>query len=181
MKSSNFLIFLCLVAVGFLTACSHTKEQSQVCQELDWYEIGRQDGTKGLNLAESKKVHTFCEGSDQSLAEALYYNGYDAGAAQYCTAENGYELGRTGQKMNAICPPMIKSEFEKSYAQGARYANLTKENLEIERKLKTIEVTLQNQTLEAARLELLKNEKITLAEKKKALESELQALRESVN
>lgn len=174
MKFNSLILISVLTA--FLFGCSSSTKKAQTCQELDWYEIGRQDGTKGLDLTQHKKVRVVCIDSDQSLAEALYYNGFDSGAAQYCSPENGFELGRRGQKINDICPPMLKEAFNKKYNQGMRAATLTKQSLEIDKQLKSIQLSMDDHSVDNAKKELLAAEKIQLTEKKQAVEFELRAI-----
>ncbi|OFZ19170.1 MAG: hypothetical protein A2Z20_02280 [Bdellovibrionales bacterium RBG_16_40_8] len=95
------VLFVWLTSLLFI-ACAHTT--SNRCQELDWYEIGRQDGANGLESLARRQVKTICQNSDQSLSEALYHNGFDAGVAQFCTTKKGFELGRTGAKLVEVCP-----------------------------------------------------------------------------
>ncbi len=166
-----------LLFAFFAIACGHTDKPAANCQELDWYEIGRRDGSKGLDFAGHKEVKTVCAQSDHSTQEALYNNGFDSGIAQFCSPENAFEIGRSGQKLNNICPPMLKAAFAKRYEEGRRVEELTKMNHEIDRKLRYIDLNLSDRTVELARQELLKNEKLVLVAKKKSLESELQALR----
>src|SRR5262245_5768070 len=66
--------FVALITL-FFTACSTAPKP---CQELDWYEIGRQDGSRGISDNNRRTIGVVCPSSDESMAEALYNNGFDA-------------------------------------------------------------------------------------------------------
>lgn len=172
-RTLNIILFFGLVAL-FFTACSHPSSRS--CQELDWYELGRQDGAKGHKNNNRREIATVCPDSDHSLSEALYHNGFDAGASQYCSPENGFELGRSGRTYADICPPLLQDEFLQSYQRGRRFTEVENQKNQIESRLQTLNSRLQDKTIEIVRRGLLNGEKLELEKKKKSLESEIQAL-----
>ena len=168
--------------VLLFAACTHTQHTaSGGCQELDWYELGRQDGTQG-SQATRRSVAAVCDESDQSLSEALYNNGFDAGVSQYCAPQNGFELGRSGQPIVAgVCPNLQQEEFVQRYEQGQRFTRLEKQSQDIERRIQSLESHLSNKSVELTRRGLLNGEKIQLQEKKKMLDAELNAISQAKN
>lgn len=179
--NSTPLYLLFSVLLFTILGCTHTEKLAQSCQEIDWYEIGRQNGTKGLELANLKPVRVICKDSDQSLAEALYYNGFDAGVVQYCTPENGFELGRNNREIKNVCPVMLNAAFQKRYYQGRRFAELTRQSQELNKKMQNLETTINNHSIETAKRDLLSTEKIELSLKLKNIQDELQSLNTSIN
>lgn len=172
-------IFIGLLSI--ILGCSHTEKVAQSCQEVDWYEIGRQDGTKGLEVVSRTPVKVTCTDSDQSLAEAIYNNGFDAGVVQFCSPENGFELGKNKREIKNVCPTMLKSAFQERYNQGQRFAELTLQSQELNRKIKTLDVIINNHGLETATRDLLKSEKIEISLQLKNIQTELQTLNNFVN
>lgn len=165
--------FVALITL-FFTACSSTPKP---CQELDWYEIGRQDGARGMTDNHRRTIGVACPSSDESMAEALYNNGFDAGAAQYCTRENGFELGRMGTNVSDICPPLLKEYFTKGYAQGRRFSELQKIKSELDRRIEAIDEALDDKSVEIAKRGLASGEKIELEAKSNAISQELESLK----
>ena len=160
------------LALLFLASCAH---QPTTCQELDWYEIGRQDGSNIQNGKGRRTIAPTCEDSDTSLSEALYNNGFDSSIAQYCTPQNGYELGLTKQiSKEDLCPPLLRDEFAISYKQGLRANQIKSEQQHISNKLETLDIALGDKSIEIVKRGLLSGEKIELLEKTKALDTELE-------
>lgn len=169
------LFFLFSLIVLFFTACAH-KEQ-KICQELDWYEIGRQDGASVKENKSRRPIAAVCEDSDQSLSEALYNNGFDSSIATRCTQKNGFALGIANEPPKAnLCPPLLHDEFLASYKQGQRYREIQNEKNNIQSKISNIESALKNSSLELAKRGLMSGEKIELLEKVSKLGSELEQI-----
>ena len=161
----------------FLGGCAH-KGQRQVCQELDWYEIGRQDGAMAASEKPQRVVKAQCESSDESLAEALYNNGYDAAITESCTAQAGFDLGHSGRALVSYCPPYLRVDFEAAYGRGVRLAQIEKQHIEVSGRLLKLESLLSDKSIEVVRRGLINGEKIQLSERKQSLESEMRSLRE---
>jgi len=181
MGKRAFSIFFSLLVIGgagtLLTSCASTSPDN--CQELDWYEIGRRDANKGAK-SQRNPVKVVCESSDNSLAEALYHNGFDAGAAQFCDAKNAFQLGRQGLKdgasiANEICPVLMREEFAKQYHRGIRLSQLQETKQNLNRRLASIEASLEDTSLERVHRGLLKGEKLEIETKRKNLEAQISA------
>lgn len=126
-------------------ACS-SPEKSTVCQERDWYEIGRQRGVKGHQI-QMEEFKLSCADSDAPANQALYQNGYRAGIVEFCTQENGFELGRRGQTLNHICPTNLFSQFKSGYFKGRKARKLEKSNEKIEQEINLLFSRLQAEEL----------------------------------
>jgi Protein of unknown function (DUF2799) len=166
--------FVALITL-FFTACSSTPKP---CQELDWYEIGRQDGSRGLADNSRRTIGVACPASDESMAEALYNNGFDAGASQYCTRANGFELGRTNTIVADICPPLLKEFFAKGYAQGKRFNDLQKQKSELDRRIEALDDALEDKSIEIVKRGLASGEKIELEARARSIATEIESLEE---
>jgi len=173
-KALSATAFFGLVVL-FFTACAQTAPVA--CQEVDWYELGRQDGAKGHtgeNLKGRRQVTAVCEDSDPSLNEAFYNNGFDAGVAQYCSPQNGFELGHAGLAVADICPPLAREDFTQHVEQGRRLAQIENEKQNIDTRLlalnKQSALEKSDKSVDIARRGLLNGEKLELLQKKKLLE-----------
>jgi hypothetical protein len=171
------LIFSILAAeIGLsLLGCSHASVVAKEgCQELDWYEIGRRDGSRGLATQNQRTVKVVCEDSDPSLNEALYQNGFDSGVAQFCTASIAFEQGRQHQPNAASsCPLFFREEFSKNYERGAQFANLQQTQKEIARKIENLDQIIKDNSIDQLRREALRLEKNQLESQRRSLEAEL--------
>lgn len=109
-----------LLATGCATGMSETD-----CGRADWFAIGQQDGLVG------EARDRFGARAEQCAAYGLpadydrYFAGRDRGLDRYCTAEAGYEAGRSGQPYRGVCPPEREGAFLAEYNIGARLYQLT--------------------------------------------------------
>ena len=175
--TNKFFRALTLLAfAGFINSCASTG--NEVCQEVDWYEIGRKDGLKGLNGNGRSPVKVQCSDSDLSLSEAFYNNGFDAGVAQSCSPAYGFELGKTNRPINAsVCPPLMREPFQAAYGRGQRYSELEAISRDNRMRLGRLDQRIQDKSIDTLRRGLLKAEQLELQEKSKEIDRELASLR----
>jgi hypothetical protein len=122
------------------------------CATTDWYELGRRHGATGSPESEGKVLKMSCNSEEEKQdALALYENGRSLGIAEYCTEENGFEMGRTGQKYLGVCPMVLEETFRVGYKRGERAS-----------KLQSINEKLKKQDLGFARKGLLEGQKLQL-------------------
>ena len=129
---------LVVLIIIFLASC--TTPGPQTCQEADWYELGRQDGAKGLAMEENfhKRVK-MCPKTSQQEILTLYINGRNAGLVEYCQPENGYELGKQGSPLKEVCPTDgTKNDFKEFYRKGERVRKLKEANQDLNRRISTL-------------------------------------------
>jgi len=119
-----------------IVACS-TPPQPKICQEADWYEIGRRAGAKGQAVDQNVLERPgLCKTTSSSEKFEMYMNGRNAGLVEYCKPENGFELGRDGKKYSKVCPPGEASEkFRLYYQKGWRVRKLKEENQDLNHKI----------------------------------------------
>ena len=114
---SSFLLFFSLL-FALLSACGHFDHS---CLEVNWYEIGRQDSTRGLTIAKGlSKRREFCPFKPDSLQAKAYKNGFSAGLRDYCRFKTGYIYSLSQMESKAsVCPPDLKPAFAKGYEIGS--------------------------------------------------------------
>lgn len=130
------LLFVCtLVAIG----CSQSplSETQATCRSTDWYEKGRQDGSTGLQ-PRTENYQTSCGEDFHSEAQALYMNGFHAGLTDYCSPENGFQIGQMGGALENHCPELMKDAFKQGYVKGVESRKLKAKNQELARKIQNL-------------------------------------------
>lgn len=174
---TKVFIGLCLTAV--ISSCSSSDKKH--CQEIDWYEIGRADGLKGISNNQRRAVQPICEATDPSLTEALYHNGFDKGVAHFCGFDTGFSLGRASKPISPICPPLLQDEFDKGYRQGERFSQLERLRSEVSFRLEALNEKLEEDDIDLPAKGLIKSQKIELEKKKEEINQELSAIQKSTS
>ena len=110
-------VFLPL-SILFLSAC-HTMNVKQ-CQNADWYQIGFQEGNAEEKqiAAHQKACSRFSIFPDMPAYNRGHREGYQAFVAEYCSAANGYRIGRDGDSYREICPKSMADVFLQNYHEG---------------------------------------------------------------
>ncbi|MCB0367237.1 MAG: DUF2799 domain-containing protein [Bdellovibrionaceae bacterium] len=143
-------IFYILTAGMVLSSCvTNPPLDRQGCENADWYELGRRDGAQGLpvNVYESRRQD--CGLKSEIARENLYLNGRNAGLVDFCTSDNGFEMGRTGQIYYYVCPVDEEVEFLSRYRVGRKVYQLEKANQEISSELETLLARLRSAQISA--------------------------------
>jgi hypothetical protein len=106
------------IAMIILAGCQSATVRT-ACKQTDWYELGRRDSTVGV--AQQLGNHRAkCGKAFDSLSESLYVTGYNNGLTEYCTSENGYEIGRSGANPSVRCPAPMDETFLAGVDRGQR-------------------------------------------------------------
>jgi hypothetical protein len=151
--------FLFIFALGcVLNACASGKTERASCDQRDWFELGRNDGSRGSTNDQLNKYREDCGGAKSRPDwDRMYANGRNAGLVEYCSSANALELGKSGIPYMFVCPPTMESEFLAGYRKGQRARELELESHKLETEIDTL-----NQKLA-----------ITSGEEKVALQEEL--------
>lgn len=89
------------------------------CNETDWFEHGRRDGSAGKPLmidAHSRR----CGADFTTGAENLFIQGYNNGLSEYCTPDNGFAIGKSGGRPARICPAPLDTHFFAAVKKGVK-------------------------------------------------------------
>jgi hypothetical protein len=108
------------------------------CDNFDWYEAGRNDGSSGLAATAFQDRLTRCKGGNAQMYQLLYTNGREAGLTLYCTPTMGYEMGKASQAYENACPEHLEKKFLSGYEIGKRVRSLESENIDLEQRIETI-------------------------------------------
>lgn len=117
---------LALLALG-LAGCTTIppEERAATCAKTDWERFGENDGRLGIATSERADQFEDCQDLGQPVNLAAYQTGRATGLAEYCTVENGYQVGLEGRRYRGVCPPDLEPDFEQGYAQGRKDRPIT--------------------------------------------------------
>ena len=134
--------FSIILSFYFLTACNHLDSN---CLEVNWYELGRQDSTRGLKRKTSfAQRREICPLPSDSIYAKAYKNGFDAGLREYCSFKTGYIYSLSQMKKEiSACPEHLKLEFSKGYEIGSYMKQIQSLQNEIQEKIQSLNKKLE--------------------------------------
>lgn len=148
-------ILIC-AAAAVLSACASKKVEQQIsCGQVDWYELGRRDGAQGVPVERLEERRKTCQKETFAAEwETVYTNGRNAGLIEYCSIENGYELGRQGLAYFYVCPSTMEPEFLTGYRRGQTAHTLEVEIKKLDSRIDTMvqQLVATNSTYERNQL-----------------------------
>ena len=127
----NLSLLVAFALLG-LSGCSSMKSYQASCDQADWYELGRRDGSQGSTSDRLTQHRQPCAKQFHSDWETMYTNGRNAGLVEYCEPKNGFELGRMGIGYMYVCPSTVEPQFLNSYRKGQRAHDLELESKRID-------------------------------------------------
>lgn len=105
------------VLLSLLAGGCATLDKSE-CREADWKIIGLEDGARGRPLAYIGNHRKACAEHGVKPDLAQYQRGHARGLQQFCTAENGFSLGRVGGAHQNVCPAELRGRFVAAFETG---------------------------------------------------------------
>ncbi len=181
-------MLLCLVALGF-SGCATMNEKE--CLLADWHTIGYEDGVRGVSADVIGKHRKACADHGVAPDRNAYMAGRSEGLKQFCTSQNGFNLGERGGHYNGVCPSDLEPNFLDAYHAGHTLyelrAQLRSTNNQIsyhEHELDTLEADLERKGIELVTGNMTSEERANLlleikdmAERKGELKEEIKRLR----
>ncbi|MEP4704008.1 MAG: DUF2799 domain-containing protein [Hyphomicrobiales bacterium] len=110
-KLTAFLGFF--VGLLALSACATLNEDE--CKTVDWKQLGDIDGSQGHSSSRIAQHSKACEKHGLPVNVAAYNQGWKVAIARYCTAQNGFNLGKRGATYRGSCPSEFAATFESAY------------------------------------------------------------------
>ncbi len=145
-----------LLAALACTACATLNEHE--CRSGDWRQIGYQDGLRGYATSRLAEHQKSCAEHGLAGDANAWHLGYVEGQARYCTAENGYRLGRDGRSYADVCPPELDRGFRPAYEDGQFVGRLLTSLTSLESELDRVGALLEEDDRRgAAYLEAIRN------------------------
>lgn len=140
-------VLYALVALA-LTGCA-TLNESQ-CRSTDWYQLGSRDGSGGYGSGRLQSHREACSEFGLAPDDAAWRQGYEDGLQTYCTADNGYRVGRNAGSYGRVCPAESESEFIAAYELGRETNQVEQELAQVRQRIDVIESRLANEKLDDA-------------------------------
>jgi hypothetical protein len=172
-------IVLCILTVAALCQCAQKQMIvfEDPCAGVDVYALGRQDGAKGLPSPEHAAADELgqCVPERGSRAMRIYKTGRNSGLVEYCSRENGYNVGKSDQSYFFVCPEFMEPRFLSGYHEGVRVRRLQEERQQIASDIAELSDAIRNEP-EGSLLKQLNQKKIDELKAEKAkLSKKLQA------
>ncbi len=112
--------FVLLAGLLGLAGCAtmSVEERAAFCTNTDWQRYGVNDGRLGIPSSDRADLISDCAEIGHPLDVTAYQAGRAEGLREYCTVENGYQVGYIGQRYSQVCPPSLEADFLQGYAKG---------------------------------------------------------------
>ena len=137
---TKFKIILGVLLALMAGGCA-TLDKSE-CREADWKIIGLEDGARGRPLSYIGKHRKACAEYGVKPDLALYEHGRANGLKQFCSADNGFSLGRAGRAYNNVCPPALSGRFLAGYETGRELHALSADIGRMQKDARTMQTEL---------------------------------------
>ncbi|MBF4498437.1 DUF2799 domain-containing protein [Vibrio vulnificus] len=158
MKKTLLLFLLPFV----LTACSSMSPEE--CRSANWQQIGYLEGQNGVNPTVISDYVKDCRDAGVYPDQEMWQRGFEQGTVLYCSADNGYRVGKQGREYYGVCN---NERFLENYQKGYQDYLVQKRLNEINKEISDIDTQLrmlkndnenkqQRKTLESRRKELIR-------------------------
>jgi hypothetical protein len=108
---------IALTAITFLAGC--TSMNKDECLSANWRQVGFSDGARGLPNKQIEQHAKACAEYGVQVDLDQYLGGRTQGLQTYCQAENGFIVGRSGERQIATdCPDNLRTAFLEQYNRG---------------------------------------------------------------
>ncbi|MGB6100524.1 MAG: DUF2799 domain-containing protein [Comamonas sp.] len=145
-------LLLALSAAVALAGCAAMSQEE--CRTADWGEQGMRDALNGHPRSRLADIREACAEAGVVPIESLYWNGWNAGIARFCTPENGERWGRDGRSYHNSCPPQIEAGFLSRYRAGRRVYDAEQALQQLQREQDRLQWQLNGEKDEARRQRL---------------------------
>ena len=141
-------------------ACTHLPLLAQAphepnCRNLDWFEVGRNDGAMGAKADKVSDYVKRCEKTPYPFDQELYTGGRNAGLVEFCNSTLGFENGRAGTPYENVCPFNLEKSYLDAYHTGQRVRELELENVDLQARIENLNRLLNpNQTGSSVRAQI---------------------------
>ncbi len=142
-KTFNFLLTLSFIfPLIYLTGCA-TLDRSE-CEVANWEIIGFEDGATGKPASTVGQHRSACAEYTIAPDLNLYLQGHKRGVVEYCTFQNGFELGQRGRNLTDVCSDVNYQEFKSGYQKGKQYYFISSDIKNTKSKIHSIRDEMQH-------------------------------------
>lgn len=118
---SRFIHPLGPLLIGLAALCGACASMNQgQCETADWFNQGVDDGVSGHTDSRYESYNKDCAEFGVRVDRKAYLSGWEVGIAEYCTANNGYDEGLSGNNYRNSCPTQLQDGFFAAYQLGQR-------------------------------------------------------------
>lgn len=135
------------LAVTFVVGTGCATLSKSDCLSGDWVRIGKQDGADGRTRSRFAKHVEACEKHGVSPNRLKYEAGYKEGLVTYCTEENGFAVGRRGDRYENVCPASREGSFLSRYRAGKEIYDVESELKSVDSDISSLESKLSSDNL----------------------------------
>ncbi|HGY11602.1 MAG TPA: DUF2799 domain-containing protein [Desulfobacterales bacterium] len=140
-KNGLFWYALIGIFLIFFSGCASLDKAD--CRQGDWFGIGYEDGVRGCPASQIGNHRKACSKYGVKPDYQEYESGRIKGLEKYCTAQNGYRLGKKGYRYNAVCPDHMKDPFLEAYHLGKTVHQIKKDIKATQRKINHLKTDIQ--------------------------------------
>jgi hypothetical protein len=144
-------LVILMVSALVLSGCATLNKDE--CLTADWYQIGYEDGARGMADTRIASHREACAKHGISPDFRAYQDGHEEGIIRFCTSSNGFAQGKRGYQYAGICPPSLEPEFLDGYDAGRQIYGATSairkfqnEQRQNESKIETMQAELITKT-----------------------------------
>ncbi|MEX3008165.1 DUF2799 domain-containing protein [Hoeflea sp. TYP-13] len=101
-----------------LSACATLNEAE--CQTANWRDLGQRDGQQGRASSYIVEHEKACARYGTPVDGQSWRAGWEVGIRQFCSPQNGLQVGREGKYYAQSCPADVAPGFLRTYAVGKR-------------------------------------------------------------
>jgi len=168
-----------LALAGLLAGCATMSADE--CLVADWYQLGQFDAREGRQANYLAQRSAACAEAGITADNQAWHAGYQNGLQWFCTTENGFRHGQSGQLYRRICPPALESAFLDGYDVGfgmhSVKQRMTRHGHQLDRVLGSLEQALDQPRVDRQQLRRLEAERDRIEQALRADELELAGLR----
>lgn len=107
--------FFAIISLLVLAPFSVASENAGCASASSWQDAGFNVASKGKPVTQYYSMIRTCESMPSETDEAQFVKGYMAGIENYCTYENGFEVGNSREEYPNVCPASMDGEFKRGY------------------------------------------------------------------
>ncbi|TVZ40171.1 uncharacterized protein DUF2799 [Alteromonadaceae bacterium 2753L.S.0a.02] len=110
-----------LLVFLLLTACGGKVKTNLACEgeaKESWFDEGYKTAMEAKPIRTFDKYKNQCGEAITKEQRASFIDGYTKGALEFCTYENGFEIGKTNKEFPQVCPFEIRGKFLEGYKRG---------------------------------------------------------------
>ena len=109
-------IFMAILLPFTLISCSHLTDLN--CNPRSWYAKGLLDGSHAAPPRIVDKYERACSRQSIVFDRQAYEAGFREGHAEYCTGQNGFDIGLHGVEIDNVCTNDDALAFKDGFSAG---------------------------------------------------------------